>query len=107
MPYGPDKVRLTIAVDKNLNEKLEKFSKAMHLSKTALVINLVEQNIDNYARVWNLIRNPDHLDELILALNRQHKDTSELKKIRKQLKANPNLADDADELFKDLTSKKK
>ena len=107
MPYGPDKVRLTIAVDHDLNDKLEKFSKAMHLSKTALVINLVEQNIDNYARVWNLVSNPEQLDKLIVALNKQHKDTSELKKIRKQLRSNPNLANEADELFKDLTSKKK
>ena len=50
MPYGPDKVRLTIAVDHELNDKLEKLSKAMHVSKTVLVINLVEGNIDNYAR---------------------------------------------------------
>lgn len=83
MPYGPDKVRLTIAVDHELNDKLEKLSKAMHVSKTVLVINLVEGNIDNYARVWNVVKNTDQLDKLIVALSKQNKDTSKLKKIKR------------------------
>ena len=108
MPYGPDKVRLTIAVDHDLNDKLDKLSKAMHLSKTALVISLVENNIDNYANMWKLIKNPDGLDKLIVALSKQnYKDTSELKKIRKQLKENPDLVDETSDLFKDITKKKK
>lgn len=107
MPYGPDKVRLTVAVDQDLNDKLEKFSKAMHLSKTALVINLIEQNIDNYARVWNLVSDPEQLDKLIVAMNRQHKDTSALKNIRKQIKANPKLKEDTNALFKDIATKKR
>lgn len=107
MPYGPDKVRLTIAVDHDLNDKLDKLSKAMHLSKTALVISLVENNIDNYANMWKLIKNPDGLDKLIVALSKQNKDTKELRKIRKQIKENPKLVDETSELFEDLTKKKK
>ena len=107
MPYGPDKVRLTIAVDHELNDKLEKLSKAMHVSKTVLVINLVEGNIDNYARVWNVVKNPDQLDKLIVALSKQNKDTRELRKIRKQIKENPELVDETSELFEELTKKKK
>lgn len=61
MAYSSDKVRLTVAIDKELNERIEFAAKSLKVSKTKLITELIETNLDNMVTVWELLKNPQYV----------------------------------------------
>ena len=58
MAYSSDKVRLTVAIDKELNERIEFAAKTLNVSKTKLITELIETYLNNMVNTWELMRNP-------------------------------------------------
>ena len=61
MAYSSDKVRLTVAIDKELNERIEFAAKTLNVSKTKLITELIETNLDNMVKVWELMKDPQYV----------------------------------------------
>lgn len=102
MAYTKDKVRLTVAVSQELNEKIEKLANAMHLSKTALVISMIEQNIDIMAAGWNMINKPEFRTTLLNAAKENNLDTSQIEAFNDLADSNPEAVEGVTSLFNDL-----
>ena len=107
MAYSEDKIRLTVAVDEDLNEKLEVFSEAMCISKTNLIINLLNDYLYDYSVVWNSINTVDKINVYINGMRKCNKDVSELLKIKKVLLTNPRLVNRANTLMRKLAEESK
>lgn len=105
MAYTKDKVRLTVAVSQELNDKIEKLANAMHLSKTALVITMIEQNIDLMAAGWNMINNPEFRSTLLNAAKENNMDTSQIEAFNNLADDNPDAVEGVTNLFNEIKTK--
>ena len=80
MAYSSDKVRLTVAIDKELNERIEFAAKTLNVSKTKLITELIETNLDNMVKVWELMKDPHTVQNDSNAFNKMNKFTDGIKK---------------------------
>ena len=78
MAYSSDKVRLTVAIDKELNERIEFAAKTLNVSKTKLITELIETNLDNMVTVWELMRNPEYVANVTKLMGSVGFDTSNI-----------------------------
>lgn len=69
MAYSSDKVRLTVAIDKELNDRIEFAAKSLKVSKTKLITELIETNLDNMVTVWELMKNPEYVANVTKIMN--------------------------------------
>ena len=58
MAYS-SKVRISIAVSPELNERIESMAKRMGMSKATLCSVLVSQQIDTFEKTWEMLGNPE------------------------------------------------
>ena len=70
-----DIVRISVALPKELDNKLVILSKRMHISKTKLVIQMVETNIDTLSKAWTLLSNPNSISQMAI-LSQQLKNSN-------------------------------
>lgn len=66
MAYS-SKVRISIAVSPELNERIEKMAKRMGMSKATLCSVLVSQQIDTFEKTWEMLGNPDLMAQMLRA----------------------------------------
>lgn len=76
MAYSSDKVRLTVAIDKELNERIEFAAKTLNVSKTKLITELIETNLDNMVKVWELMKDPQYVANITKIMGSVGFDTS-------------------------------
>lgn len=60
-----DKVRVNIALDKDVNDRLIEMSKRMGMSKTNLCAMMILQQIDTFEKTYELLKNPSLMQKLI------------------------------------------
>lgn len=106
MPYGKDKIKLTVAVDELTNSKIEKFAEMLELSKNELINAMIKNEIYNYSAIWNIISDPKKYEELMFIYKKKGKDTSELVKLKKKIQRSPRLLEEANRFFKQMDIKK-
>lgn len=78
MAYSSDKVRLTVAIDKELNERIEFAAKTLNVSKTKLITELIETNLDNMVKVWELMKDPQYVANITKLMGSVGYDTSNI-----------------------------
>lgn len=78
MAYSSDKVRLTVAIDKELNERIEFAAKTLNVSKTKLITELIETNLDNMVKVWELMKDPQYVANITKIMGSVGFDTSNI-----------------------------
>ncbi len=78
MAYSSDKVRLTVAIDKELNERIEFAAKTLNVSKTKLITELIETNLDNMVKVWELMKDPQYVANITKIMDSVGFDTSNI-----------------------------
>ncbi|MCI6704503.1 MAG: ribbon-helix-helix domain-containing protein [Erysipelotrichaceae bacterium] len=78
MAYSSDKVRLTVAIDKELNERIEFAAKKLNVSKTKLITELIETNLNNMVTAWELMKNPEYVANVTKIMDSVGFDTSNL-----------------------------
>ena len=78
MAYSSDKVRLTVAIDKELNERIEFAAKTLNVSKTKLITELIETYLNNMVNTWELMRNPEYVANLTKMMSSVGFDTSNI-----------------------------
>ena len=64
MAYS-SKVRISIAVTPELNERIEKMASRMGMSKATLCSMLVSQQIDSFEQAWKMLGNPQLMGQLL------------------------------------------
>lgn len=64
MAYS-SKVRISIAVSPELNERIESMAKRMGMSKATLCSVLVSQQIDTFEKTWEMLGNPELMGKLL------------------------------------------
>ena len=107
MVYSEDKIRLTVAVDEELNRRIELIAAGFGKSKTKLIIDLIESNIYNYIKVWETVQNKTRLSEMIADYKKVNKDVSDLLKIQKVLLTEPRTVERVSRLMKELKEEQK
>ncbi len=60
----PEKIRIGLRIEKEMNDKLEKISQAMSLPKTKLIEMFVAQSLYAIEKTNNLIATPEFMEEL-------------------------------------------
>lgn len=109
MMYDKDKyVRLTVAVPKELNSKIEALAKKTHMSKTALVIQLIENNIDVLSSFWETMKNPAVMQGLsdLAKLQEDTETVDSINTINQHRESNSKEIQDMDALINLLKTKK-
>ena len=66
MAYS-SKVRISIAVSPELNERIESMAKRMGMSKATLCSVLVSQQIDTFEKTWEMLGNPELMGKMLSA----------------------------------------
>ena len=61
------KVRISIAVSPELNERIESMAKRMGMSKATLWSVLVSQQIDTFEKTWEMLGNPELMGKMLSA----------------------------------------
>ncbi len=64
MAYKGDVVRLSVAVPKETDEKLVTLSKRMKISKTKLINQMIDTNIETLSQAYSLITNPELVSQM-------------------------------------------
>ena len=109
MAYSKDKyIRLSVAIPAELNDKLENLSSKMHISKTALIIQLIESNIDIFATFWDSLKNPIVIKALSSLAKHQGNDDilKSIENLDFNIKNNTQDFQDADNLINEIRNKK-
>ena len=64
MPVKEEKTRITLTIDKSLDEKIEKLAKYMNTSKNSVIVNLVSTTIDLQINMWSMMKDPTMLQKM-------------------------------------------
>lgn len=64
MAYS-NKVRISIAVTEELNERIGKMADRFGMSKATLCAMLVNQSIDSFEKAMNMISNPQFMGQVL------------------------------------------
>lgn len=106
-PKQANKSSITINIDNNLVEKIEKMSSAMQVSKSQFCENLMNQYIDSYWNFWKIIADPKKLHRLIKAMKLTKGPWEDLQKIEDGIKADPSLIEQINALSDEISDKNK
>ena len=77
------KVRISIAVEPELNARIENLAKRMGMSKTSFCSNLIAQQITYQEKIWDIVSNPNDLSLLLKAMTDESND--DIKKAAKNV----------------------
>ena len=103
MSYDNEKIiKLSVGIDRDLNEKIETFSDVLGISKTKLITDMINQNIYNYVKAWESLNTVDKVNNWITTLKKNNKDTSQFLRIKKVLLTEPSTVRRANYLFSEL-----
>ncbi|MCI9049563.1 MAG: hypothetical protein HFF37_04125 [Coprobacillus sp.] len=65
MAYSKDKVRITIPIPKDVDERLENLASKLATSKSKMCAQLIVEGIDNYEMAWKMMNNPDTREQFL------------------------------------------
>ena len=108
MAYSKDKIRLSLAVDKELYDRLEFASKKLNMSKNNLIVTLVESNLDTIVKSWEILQNPIALQQMATVLGSQGYDMTGFDELNNALQdKNRKEFKEIDDFTKGITKKTK
>lgn len=70
-----DTIRLSVSVDKELNDKIEFWANKLYMSKNQLIVTIVAQQIDNFGLTFEMFKNPQWVNAMKEAYNAYGKAT--------------------------------
>lgn len=65
MAVKDDNKRISLTLSKELDEKIDKLAGLQNISKNATIVNLIEMSIDAQISLWNLMKDPKTLSNLM------------------------------------------
>lgn len=65
MAYSKDKVRITIPVPKDVDERLDSLATKLATSKSKMCAQLIVEGLDNYEIAWKMMNNPETREQFL------------------------------------------
>lgn len=70
MAVKEENTRITLNISKELNDKVERLAKLQGTNKNAVICNLVEVSINAQLQLWEMMKNPNSLNDLLSLANK-------------------------------------
>lgn len=98
MAVGSTKTMFNFAIDKDVDERLERLSARAGVSKARLIREMIDMNIDTMEKIYNLIEGKATISDMVgIMASAMAKSNADIKFIRKTLEQSK-YADDDEQL---------